>query len=542
MANYPVEAEKRLSESSLWDIQQNYFNERGVDAWNNEIPFFISSNAFISNRYAQMCIQYAQDRKASGKKLYIVEVGAGPGKFTFYFLKAFERYLKDLNLNLDYKYILTDVAAKNVEFCRQNETFKPLIEAGKLDFALFNAAHDEDFHLLNEQVPFSELVKDGSVIFICNYVFDIIKHDLFHFDKDVLSEVQLALTSRYDNFNKENPSNLRELDLSYKKKRIEAQHYYDDPDLNDLLFKYPQFLNKDTGMFLVPIGATQFYDRMAHLCDDFLIICGDLGFATLDELATLHAKNCHLFEGCICFVLNFHALGEYIKSKGGDALLTQHRNAYKICLYTHGQSLDDIPRTKAYFLDVMETMGADEFCYLNDEFALNNYRFSMKACLSFLRMSCYEPDTYFHMHDKLIDEFDDLNDTILKELRDALIEVEDNLYHYQSFYDVFSLLGMLHLKLGQYKHAEKLFKLALKYGKSPFVALRSLGMLFDEKGNSNLALNYYKKALAYNKKDVLCKTRVSMLEGSPALVIKPILKAIAVFGLTMALLYLAFLK
>ncbi len=57
MANYPVEGEKRLSESSIWSIQENYFNHKGVQAWNDEIPFFISSNAFISTPYAHLVIQ-----------------------------------------------------------------------------------------------------------------------------------------------------------------------------------------------------------------------------------------------------------------------------------------------------------------------------------------------------------------------------------------------------------------------------------------------------------------------------------------------------
>lgn len=542
MASYPVEADKRLSKSSLWAIQQNYFNERGVDAWNNEVPFFISSNAFIANRYAQMCIQYAQDIAHTGKKLYIIEVGAGPGKFTFYFLKAFERSCEQLH-NFDYQYILTDVATKNVEFCKENVTLKPLIEKGKLDFGIYDASGDDDFELLNAKQRFSDLAKDNHVIFICNYLFDTIEQDFFQFQGEELQEVQVSLSSRYESFDAEKPKSLRELSLTYKSQPITGDTYYDNPALNRLLFDYPKFFeDRANGAFLFPIGAMRFFDKMSKICDKYLVICGDLGHANVDELKNLHAKNCHIYEGCICYMLNFHALGEYVKTQGGDALLTQHRNSYKICLYSHGQSFDDLVRTRNFFLDEMESMGGDEFCYMNDEFAVNNYRYTMKACLSFLRMSCYEPDTYFHMHDKLIDEFDELNDNILQDLRQALIKVEQNLYHYQGFYDVFSLLGMLHLKLKRFKHAEKLFKMALKYSKNPFIPLRSLGLLYDERGNSNMALNYYKKALTYDKKDFLCKSRISILEGSPSLVIKPILKALLVFGLTVALIYLALIK
>lgn len=544
MAKYPVEPESRLSTSGLWEIQRNYFNHKGVQAWNDEVPFFISSNAFISFRYAHLVMQYLLDNlDAIQDTFYIVEVGAGPGKFSFYFLKAFEKAFKERNLNIKYKYVLTDVAKKNVDFCQQNERFQDLIENGKLDFGIFDVSNEADFDLIKEGVKFSKCAQGNHVVFLCNYVFDVITHDMFQVKDDVLNEVRVSLESRYRTFDREKPENLKEISFNYKTYPVEGESYFDNPILNDILFKYKEnYEGQASAVFLMPTGPVEFVENMKKLTDNFLIVCGDLGHATLDELSRVTMKNCHTYEGCFCFLNNFHALGEYFKASGGDVLLTNHRRNYKVCLYSHGKSFRKLGRTAGYYKEELESIGADEFVYMNEEFAYNNYRFSIRACLSFLRMSCYEPDTYYHMHDKVIDLLPHFRADVESDLKYALLEVEDNLYHYQSFYDVFSLLGMFHLKLKQFKKAEYLFKQALKYSKDPFVPLRSLGLMYDERGNSNQAVKFYKKALQYKKNDILCKNRISILEGSPTLVLKPLLKSVAVFAMMIGLLYLVLFK
>ena len=51
-----IEFEKdvRLSKSLIWDMQKEYFASTGIDAWNHQVPFYITSNPVIAKHYASL--------------------------------------------------------------------------------------------------------------------------------------------------------------------------------------------------------------------------------------------------------------------------------------------------------------------------------------------------------------------------------------------------------------------------------------------------------------------------------------------------------
>ena len=61
-------------------------------AWKDEVPYYVSSNAFIGQRYALLTINYIHDilkqNPHNTEPFYILEIGGGTGKFSFYFLQA----------------------------------------------------------------------------------------------------------------------------------------------------------------------------------------------------------------------------------------------------------------------------------------------------------------------------------------------------------------------------------------------------------------------------------------------------------------------
>ena len=81
-----------LSKSWLWDMQHEFFEREGINAWVNQVPFYITSNPYIANSYANIIIRFMQDRVKRGsynplEPFYIIELGAGSGKFSFYIIK-----------------------------------------------------------------------------------------------------------------------------------------------------------------------------------------------------------------------------------------------------------------------------------------------------------------------------------------------------------------------------------------------------------------------------------------------------------------------
>lgn len=540
-----IESPTRLSDSQLWKIQENYFALKGASAWQNEIPFFISSNAFIGSRYAQLVIHMIGDLLARGPApgpLYIVEIGAGHGKFSFYFLKAFSAALKHLGLEaLDYRYIITDVAESNIDFCQKNEAFAPYIESNRMDFGVFDARHQDEFELRIQSVPFSSIKPQWPVVYICNYVFDILPHDAFRFEGDTLYELQVELTSRYQVFNADKPKRLKDVQIEQFYSQVEdVNHYYAEPDQDALLQYYRRYFEgKDKGFFLFPIGAMRFADKIKRLSTQSVILCGDKGVALKDNLSCIHQNNFYSYDGCFAFSVNMHALGAYLKGKDGDYLPTQHQNYFNTVLYSQGINFENMPYMKAYFQDELEMFGADEFCFINEELALNGYRFSLKACLSILRLSHYDPFTYNQVHQHIMNQFDLMNAAMVKDVIKALIRVEENLFHDKTTHDAFAMLGCFYSKAKQYKKAEELFQLAIKHSGNQGFAYQQLGLLFEKRGNSNRAIEHYQQAVAKNPKDKFSRSRIRTLEGSPMNALIPLSKALFVTAVCAGLLYLS---
>ncbi len=84
-----------FSECDLWDRQKDFYSNEGVNAWLDKIPFYITSNPAIAQSYANIIIRFMQDynnkkekeEDISSEPFYILELGTGSGKFSFYVIK-----------------------------------------------------------------------------------------------------------------------------------------------------------------------------------------------------------------------------------------------------------------------------------------------------------------------------------------------------------------------------------------------------------------------------------------------------------------------
>jgi tetratricopeptide (TPR) repeat protein len=541
-----IESDKRYSQSQIWVAQKTYFSTKGTDAWTREVPYYISSNVFIANRVAHLIVNALQDlvRKGHQGTINLIELGAGHGKFSFHFLKALDESLSILKLPLRIRYIMTDLAQKNIDFCRNNDSFKPYIENGVLDFARWDITTDEDPLLFIKGEPISKLEKDNPVLFISNYLFDVLPHDGFELDnaKRDIYEMQVSLESRFPNFKLEKLAKMNELKLRFSKKLIENTDYYQDPLWDGFLKDYALSVMPLTNFFVLPVTVMRFMQKCQSLFPKSIWFVGDKASATPEHLALSNISDFHKFDGCYSVTTNFHALGEWCHKLGGDYLPCQHNNIFKFSLFSLGMQLYDLPSAKHYFAQELESFGADEFCFIREEFALHHHKFSPEACLHFLKLSGYDPDTYFFMHDKLVESLPNLSQAMRLEFIKALKKVEDNIYQYQSFSDVYSLLGSFYMSAKMDQRAEELFNKALNAARSPFLALRALGILYERKGNTSKAFDYYKKALSHRPSDQFTIDKIRKIEGHPLATAKPLLRALFVFSLVMALIYLSLIK
>ena len=172
---------KPLRDSMLWTLQSAFYKTHGAAAWADSIvPSFITTNAYVASLYARVVIGFLRDWFTEDPKsgpLDIIEIGAGSGKFGFLIVRALlemRAQWPNSQGTPPFTYILTDVSAANVEFWRTHECIAPLIAAGIVDTAVFDAETQRTL-----TTTAGRTLKSGGtrapVIAIANYVLDSLR-------------------------------------------------------------------------------------------------------------------------------------------------------------------------------------------------------------------------------------------------------------------------------------------------------------------------------------------------------------------------------
>ena len=86
----------RFADSPLWNWQRRYFEQKGMEAWSkSEVPHYVTSHPYMAYTYAQVVLAYLRDLaqpphtcESTNQPLYIIELGAGCGRFCLPFLTS----------------------------------------------------------------------------------------------------------------------------------------------------------------------------------------------------------------------------------------------------------------------------------------------------------------------------------------------------------------------------------------------------------------------------------------------------------------------
>ncbi|WP_267256904.1 hypothetical protein [Coxiella endosymbiont of Ornithodoros maritimus] len=92
-----------MSQSLLWNFQREYYYEQSPQAFANQVPFYITCNPFITNVYAELIFSFIQDwikqhPQSAQSPFYVLELGAGPGRFSFYTIKRLYELLDEAGM------------------------------------------------------------------------------------------------------------------------------------------------------------------------------------------------------------------------------------------------------------------------------------------------------------------------------------------------------------------------------------------------------------------------------------------------------------
>ena len=153
-----------LSASRLWQAQRDYFSKEGINAWQDQVPFFVTSNPFIAKTYAKLIAAYLKDLTSNPEEpIYIFELGTGSGQFSFYCLQALLQEMPEAN----FCYVMTDFTESNIAFWEQQAVLK---QFSMLDFAQFDCEHPKPIWLRKQKITLNKL--KNPCILLGNYIFD----------------------------------------------------------------------------------------------------------------------------------------------------------------------------------------------------------------------------------------------------------------------------------------------------------------------------------------------------------------------------------
>jgi tetratricopeptide (TPR) repeat protein len=384
----PIEEKRSLSKSVLWRLQRRFFEASGTAAWSSHtVPHYITSNAFIAYAYAKVVFGWMRDAHRLGwigskEPLHILELGAGSGRFGFLFLQQFlELHQKSLLKDIPVRYVLSDFAERNVAAFAGHPSLRPLFDASVLDVARVDLESDEETVMLRRAGPLSR----APLVVLANYVFDSLPQDAFSVREGQLLEDLVTVWSRERDPGR--PDLVGSVRLTFDAQPARPDHY-GDAELDAILVGYRQRLG--SASFSFPNVAIRALRRLERLAGGrLLVLSADKGQVHEDALrdGTPPRPASH---GSISLMVNYHAIGEWARARGGQVLATSHRHAsLGVCAFALGGQC--FVETAQAFEDAVERGGPDDFLTLKRSIEARVGQAPLPEVLALLRMGRWDP-------------------------------------------------------------------------------------------------------------------------------------------------------
>jgi len=501
-----LEKQKRLSESLIWGFQRAAFEEQGIENWRQgTVPHYVTSNPFIAAAYAKLVFAYFRDCYQASQEnhpfdlsqpFYIVELGAGAGRFAYYFLKKFQQLHADSRLKqFPFKYVMTDFTTVNITYWRNHSHLQPLIEAGLLDFASFDIERDTELVLhLSQQRLTPENARNPLVI-LANYVFDSVPQDLFGIVNGQLYERLSTIHSKQPEPNLTDLDMISRIDISYDNQLVTGGPYEDDL-FNRILAEYQERLaNTD---ILFPILALRCLNRWRELAGGrFLLISGDKGYSREEDLSFLEEPYIATHGRAFSMMVNFHAIGQYFLHQGGTAFHPAHRHtSLNISAFALGFSTEEITETRSAYADVIDAISPDDFFLLVTTLRENNEVLKPETALALLRLSQWDAEVLLRNLPAFLERVETASELFLEEIYWAVCQVWANYYPIGEEWDLAFYLGMLLYRMRYYNSALEYLGHSLHlYGENA-TTFHNMALCYFGLHQMDKSMEYVDKALA----------------------------------------------
>ena len=497
-----LEQNVRFSKSILWQHHSNYYDQSGIGAWKlDDVPYYITSNVFIANSYAQIVLRFIQDCLRNNSinpelPIYVFTLGAGSGKFDYLFLQKIIPLLQHFHLDhLKFCHVMTDFTSSNLEHWEQHPALQKFFESGTLDVAILDATKNQDITLKRHQVTLGANACANPIIAIGNYFFDSLPADVMQVEDGQLQEGLVTLQQpESDNSNAQpkNSSEQIQIDFSFNEMNLP---YYDDDNINKVLAYYKSNLPQST--FLVHTDGINAINNLKRISDgNLLIITSDKGYTTLNSLRNL-GKPHFAFHSNAAFstMVNFDFLGRYIANLGGDALLAAGHEGLKTSLLLLGQKFANLPETVEANDQFSYHLASAEFLEIKNIIIKDLSALSLSNILSLMKFSYWDADIFFSIYPQLAKLIDKASFEYLAAWHEGLKAIINNYYFVKNHKRILFALGHIYYLLNDVDQAIDLYQQSLSHFGEEYPVIFNLGICYYYKRDLNLALQYFQQAL-----------------------------------------------
>lgn len=470
-----LERDVPLSSSVIWRMQREYYVQRGLKVWTEDlVPSYITNNPFIAEIYAEIVAGFISDcmnlqpkdsRPLSPENpLRILELGAGTGKFSYLFLRKLTKLLQARKiLPQIVRYSMADCSEGLLAEWRANRYLAEFVKAEILEFHLHSAEEERaSAAATNSIVANPAQQATGPLVVIANYVFDSLPQDAFTISNRQISE--MLVTTRVSTGASEEAGGrkLSNLQVSFRDVPIPPGRY-PDKSWNAILEHYRNRLPAATVLF--PSGALGLLRQLSQSSDGrMLVLAADKGSVREDDLALLQGPphmEFHASGRCFSQAVNFDAITRYFYGLGGDWLLPQkHFSSLNICAFIARHPGDDFVATRKSYEQALAGFGPDDLFALMSWLNAHLEEVSVVQALALLRLTRWDTTALLRLFPVIARQIR----TVVAErydLRQAVLDTWTNHYPVTPAENVLAFnCGVILLELRFFAEALPLFKVS----------------------------------------------------------------------------------
>ncbi len=461
---YSVQEKTRFSESLIWQLNTDFYKEKGIAAWSEGIvPHQITNSALAATAYAELIYAFLKDlemQKKADEVVYILELGAGHGRLCFNILKHLDVLIAASPCSTKYCYVLSDIVEDNLSFLSSHLKLQTYYDREVLDLCYFDATTSEKLSLRKSNATIATEDLEQAILTIANYFFDSLPNELYYIHNNEIYDCLVSIDASVDPEKSSAQELISNMNLEFHNS-IASVPIFENTIWNEILAQY--MLVKKESYILFPRAALDCLRKISSLSKTGLVVLTmDKGYK---EIHSVTGRICPdiVKHGSFSIWVNFHALSQFCIQSGGHAMFDASTNLsieFGALFFTN--KAVPFPLVEKMYRKHSSQINLDDLNSMKQIVYKNIGNVDLSQLLGFIRLSAYDSSIFIKLLPRIKNLVKQISVMQRDRLKQTLRKVWDSYYAVKEDYDLSYELGGLMYDLGFYKEAMEYFDCSLE--------------------------------------------------------------------------------